>query len=225
LRARGLSGVQLCVSDAHEGLKNAIAKMLSCPWQRCTVHFLRDMLGHCGKARQLLVATAIRQIFAGEDAVEARERLAGVATALEQGAPNAACVLADAEGDVVGIYPNNAALVRLAGVLPERCSSKRTTNDSSVGVTSPRSRSRRPKGLGGISQMPATCRPSTSRQTKWMKGPENGPRTSLQTAASQLGSLGPRHNSIPSNPPAANPRASCVILFRHPPGNMASGVG
>jgi len=43
--------VQLCVSDAHEGLKGAIAKVLGCPWQRCTVHFLRDMLGHCGKAQ------------------------------------------------------------------------------------------------------------------------------------------------------------------------------
>ena len=40
------SGVRLCVSDAHEGLKNAIGQVLGCPWQRCTVHFLRDMLGH-----------------------------------------------------------------------------------------------------------------------------------------------------------------------------------
>ncbi len=44
---RGLSGVQLVVSDAHEGLKQAIAQVLSAPWQRCTVHFLRDALGHC----------------------------------------------------------------------------------------------------------------------------------------------------------------------------------
>jgi putative transposase len=46
LVARGLSGVQLVVSDAHGGLKGAIARLLSCPWQRCTVHFLRDCLGH-----------------------------------------------------------------------------------------------------------------------------------------------------------------------------------
>jgi putative transposase len=150
LRARGLSGVQLCVSDAHEGLKHAIAKVLGCPWQRCTVHFLRDMLGHCSKAQQPLVATAIRQIFAAEDASEARERLAGVAAALEQTAPKVARLLAEAEdellafmsfpaehwsklrstnplervnreigrrSDVVGIYPNDAALVRLAGAL------------------------------------------------------------------------------------------------------------
>ena len=43
LRARGLTGVRLCVSDAHQGLKGAIARVLGCPWQRCTVHFVRDM--------------------------------------------------------------------------------------------------------------------------------------------------------------------------------------
>ncbi len=150
LRARGLAGTQLCVSDAHEGLKQAIAKVLGCPWQRCTVHFLRDMLGHCSKAQQPMIATAIRQIFAAESAGEARERLAGVATALERSAPKVARLLATAEeellafmsfpaehwtklrstnplervnreigrrSDVVGIYPNDAALVRLAGSL------------------------------------------------------------------------------------------------------------
>jgi putative transposase len=150
LRARGLSGVQLVISDAHEGLKSAIAKVLSCPWQRCTVHFLRDMLGHCAKAQQPMIATAIRQIFAAEDAGEASERLAGVATALERSAPKVASLLLEAEeellaflafppehrsklrstnplervnreigrrSDVVGIYPNDAALIRLAGAL------------------------------------------------------------------------------------------------------------
>ena len=150
LRARGLTGVQLGVSDAHEGLKAAIAKVLSCPWQRCTVHFLRDMLGHCGKAQQPMIAAAIRQIFAAESGEEARERLAGVATALERSAPKVARLMAAAEeellafmafpkehwsklrstnplervnrevgrrSDVVGIYPNDAALIRLAGAL------------------------------------------------------------------------------------------------------------
>jgi transposase-like protein len=51
LTARGLSGVRLCVSDAHEGLRQAIGKVLGCQWQRCTVHFLRDMLGHVQKAQ------------------------------------------------------------------------------------------------------------------------------------------------------------------------------
>ena len=150
LRARGLAGVALVVSDAHEGLKAAIAKVLSCPWQRCTVHFLRDMLGHCSKAQQPMIATAIRQIFAAESAEEARERLAGVAAALERSAPKVSLLLLEAEeellaflafppehrsklrstnplervnreigrrSDVVGIYPNDAALIRLAGAL------------------------------------------------------------------------------------------------------------
>lgn len=142
--------MQLCVSDAHEGLKTAIAKVLGCPWQRCTVHFLRDMLGHCTKAQQPMIATAIRQIFAAENVGEARERLAGVAAALTATAPKVARLLEAAEddllaymafprehwtklrstnplervnreigrrSDVVGIYPNDAALIRLAGSL------------------------------------------------------------------------------------------------------------
>ena len=101
LRARGLAGVELCVSDAHEGLKAAIAKVLGCPWQRCTVHFLRDMLGHCTKAQQPMIATAIRQIFAAESAAEAHERLAGVAAALEGSAPKVARLLREAEEELL----------------------------------------------------------------------------------------------------------------------------
>ena len=52
LVARGLIGVQLAISDAHPGLKAAIAQVMGCAWQRCTVHFLRDMLGHVAKAQQ-----------------------------------------------------------------------------------------------------------------------------------------------------------------------------
>jgi putative transposase len=71
LRARGLPGVRLCVSDAHAGLKAAIAQVLGCPWQRCTVHFLRDMLGHVSKAQQPMIAAAIRGIFQATSLAEA----------------------------------------------------------------------------------------------------------------------------------------------------------
>jgi putative transposase len=70
LRARGLSGVKLCVSDAHTGLKNAIGQVLGVPRQRCTVHFLRDMLGHVQKSQQQMVGAAIRQVFAASSREE-----------------------------------------------------------------------------------------------------------------------------------------------------------
>ncbi len=150
LRSRGLSGVRLCVSDAHPGLKAAIAQVLGVPWQRCTVHFLRDMLGHVGKAQQPMIATAIRQVFAAASSDEASERLAEVVERLQSPAPKVARLLEEAQpdilaffdlprehwsklrstnplervnreigrrSDVVGIFPNDRALVRLAASL------------------------------------------------------------------------------------------------------------
>ena len=147
---RGLSGVQLVVSDAHEGLKAAIAQVLSAPWQRCTVHLLRDALGHCPKGLQQLVGAAIRPIFRASSLEEARRLLADTVTHLEGRVPKVARLLLEAEPDllafhsfpaahrsklrstnplervnreigrrtdVVGVFPNDAALLRLAGSL------------------------------------------------------------------------------------------------------------
>ena len=150
LKARGLSGVRLCVSDAHQGLRAAIARVLGCSWQRCTVHFLRDMLGHCSRQIQPMVATAIRQIFRAESHMQAREHLVEVVDRLAAPAPKVAQLLEDASedllayyafpsdhwpklrstnplervnkeigrrSDVVGIYPNDRSLIRLAGMV------------------------------------------------------------------------------------------------------------
>jgi putative transposase len=104
LRARGLDGVRLCISDAHQGLKAAIAQVLGCPWQRCTVHFLRDMLGHVTRAQQPLVSGAIRGIFTATTATEAADRLGQVADQLRPHAPKVARLLEDAEPELLAFY-------------------------------------------------------------------------------------------------------------------------
>jgi transposase-like protein len=101
LVARGLSGVLLCVSDAHVGLKKAIAQVLGCPWQRCTVHFLRDMQGHVGKSQQQMVAAAVRQVFQAEDPGQARLVLAEVVGRLAPAVPKVARLLEEAEEDLL----------------------------------------------------------------------------------------------------------------------------
>jgi putative transposase len=87
LKKRGLNGVRLAVSDQHEGVKHAIARVLACPWQRCTVHFVRDMLAHCRRDQRGLVSAALREVFNAEHRDQARERLTHVIARLEPVAP------------------------------------------------------------------------------------------------------------------------------------------
>src|SRR4029450_6515508 len=96
LVARGLVGVQLVISDAHSGLKAAIAKALGAPWQRCTVHVLRDCLGHARRDQHGLLAALIRPIFNAENLGQGRERLSEAVSTLEGTLPKVAGVLEDA---------------------------------------------------------------------------------------------------------------------------------
>lgn len=152
LVARGLSGVQLVVSDCHEGLRKAIASVFpGASWQRCRTHFMRNVLTRVRKSEQDMVATLIRSIFMQPDASAVQQQHGRVTEQLMgAGFEDAAVMLVDAEADilafaafpkehwkqiwsnnpqerlnkeirrrtdVVGIFPNRAALIRLVGAI------------------------------------------------------------------------------------------------------------
>jgi transposase-like protein len=151
LVARGLGGVQLVISDAHGGLKGAIGAVLQgAAWQRCRVHFVRNVLATVPKSAAEMVAATIRTVFAQPDAAAARETWRKVADSLRGRFPRAAALLDEAEddvlayaafprehwrqiwsnnplerlnreikrrSDVVGIFPNEAAVIRLVGAV------------------------------------------------------------------------------------------------------------
>jgi putative transposase len=101
---RGLAGVQLVVSDAHEGLKQAIGQVLGAPWQRCTVHFLREALGHARREQQPMLAALIRPIFNADDREQARELFGEAIERLERPLPKVAAMLERAEDDLLAFY-------------------------------------------------------------------------------------------------------------------------
>jgi putative transposase len=151
LVARGLSGVELVVSDAHQGLKQAIAAVLpGASWQRCRTHFMRNLLCRVPRSAQALVATLVRTVFAQPDAASTWAQHARIVDQLAERFPAAAELLADAAADllaftafpkehwrqlwsnnpqerlnkelrrrteVVGIFPNRAAVLRLLGAV------------------------------------------------------------------------------------------------------------
>ncbi len=104
LVARGLVGVELAISDAHPDLKAALAQVLGTPWQRCTVHFLRDLRGHVRHDQHDALGAIIRQSFTAEDGEQARQRLRDAVGQLEHRLPTIAAQLEDAEPDVLAFY-------------------------------------------------------------------------------------------------------------------------
>ena len=147
LRERGLDGVQLVISDHHRGLMAAIDQVMAgASWQRCRVHFMRNVLTRVPKASSAMVATTIRTVFAQPTGPLVREQVEVVATMLERQLPDVADMLRTAREEitafadfpeahwpkiwstnplerlnrevkrrteVVGIFPNPAALHRL----------------------------------------------------------------------------------------------------------------
>lgn len=148
---RGLSGVRLVISDAHEGLKHAIGTVLAgAAWQRCRVHFMRNLLATVPQAAREPIAAIVRTIFAQPDHASALAQLRKVADGLRARLPQAAALLEEAaeeilahkhfpvehrrqlhstnplerlnkeikrRSNVVGIFPNVQATVRLVGAI------------------------------------------------------------------------------------------------------------
>jgi putative transposase len=101
LTRRGLRGVKLVVSDAHEGLKAAVTKVLRATWQRCRVHFARTALAHAGKAQRRIVSAWIGTAYAETDAEGARQQWRTVADQLRPKVPKLAALMDSAEEDVL----------------------------------------------------------------------------------------------------------------------------
>src|SRR5438477_164209 len=101
LARRGLRGVKLVVSDAHEGLKAAVAKVLNASWQRCRVHFMRNLLAHAGQQGRRVVAAFIGTAFAQDDAEAARTQCRRIADQLRAKLPRLAGFMDEAEPDVL----------------------------------------------------------------------------------------------------------------------------
>ena len=101
LARRGLRGVKLVISDAHEGIKAAVSRVLSATWQRCRVHFMRNALAHAGKTRRRVVSAFVATAFAQDDEAAAKAQWRQVADQLRPRVPKLSTFMDEAEADVL----------------------------------------------------------------------------------------------------------------------------
>jgi putative transposase len=138
LKARGLAGVQLVVSDAHTGLKQAIAVMAGAAWQRCRVHFLRNVLARVPRGSAEMVAAAIRTIFAQPTGAEVTDQVDKVAAMLQPKFPAVATMLTDAREDLIAFASFPAAhWTKIWSTNPLERVHKEVKRRTNVGASSP----------------------------------------------------------------------------------------
>ena len=101
LTRRGLGGVKLVISDDHKGLKAAARRILGATWQRCRIHFMRNLLAHAGRQGRRVVSAFVATAFAQDDAEAASAQWRLVADQLRTKAPKLATLMDDAEHDVL----------------------------------------------------------------------------------------------------------------------------
>ena len=101
LARRGLRGVKLVISDAHEGIKAAVSRVLSATWQRCRVHFMRNALAHAGKTQRRVVSAFVGTAFAQDDEAAAKAQWRQVADQLRPRVPKLSTFMDEAEADVL----------------------------------------------------------------------------------------------------------------------------
>ena len=98
---RGLRGTKLVISDAHEGLKAAIRRVLGATWQRCRVHWMRNALAYVPKGQQSMASASLRQAFLQDDAEKAHQVWRAAADAMRQRWPKLGVFMDDSEHDVL----------------------------------------------------------------------------------------------------------------------------
>src|SRR3982751_4668125 len=101
LTRRGLRGVKLIVSDSHEGIKAAVSKLFCATWQRCRVHFMRNLLARAGKSGRRVVSAFVATAFAQETPESARAQWRQVADQLRAKLPKLSALMDEAEVDVL----------------------------------------------------------------------------------------------------------------------------
>jgi hypothetical protein len=202
LRARGLTGVQLVISDAHEGLVSAIeAVMIGAAWQRCRVHFMRNVLAKVPKASAEMVAAAIRTIFSQPDATHVQAQFDEITTMLEAKFP-VADMLTDARADLLAQPARQSSPSHTSGPPGPYGANERSTAKTSARMS--------------------TSRPTVARRARLSHHPWRG-LDGWRQGARRVGTARPRVARLRGGRDQLSPRARTPV-YRCRPRSAGAGA-